>query len=421
MLSFEQLRDLVRHCTTPGRSELYRKLYGLSDSGGPMTIESWDDWHALPVLTKDFLSSFTLKERTFVPLNELDHVRVSSGTTGGTPLFLPRTRERGSEFRLGFHDYERPLLSFTAPMTPHWHEYFLKAHGKPGRVIVFDPLNPEASIRLASAVGVDSISAFTYQMQRIGELMTNVGMNDQIRCIDISGERCSRAQLHAMRHTFPNAKIFVTYGASEMDDPDAGIPCRPLDEPDATAYFHAKSTHYLEMVDPENGAPVDIIAGAEGDVLVSAYPGEPSAFPLIRLRLGDTIQVMEDHCADHRMWTYTVMGRTDHDFVRVPGGLIRVDEIERIIAGLSDRVTDNFTLHVIESADANGPRLGADLEIELIGSPDLDALAREIAAHLRINPELTWEKGVAEGRLLPLTCRPLIHNALRKHRRIVRG
>lgn len=421
MLSFETLQSLVAHCTTPGRSNLYRDLYGMKAGDPPLRIQSWDEWHALPFLRKELLSSIPVRERIFIPISGLDHLRVSSGTSGSAPLFCPRTHERGMEYRLKYHDYKKPLLAFTVPMMTHWHESFLKEHNRDGRVIVFDPRYPAASIRLARIAGVDAISVFSHQVPSIGEHMKREGMHQNIRSVEITGERCSRAQLEYIHATFPNASIYETYGASEMDNPDLGIPCLPLDSEHPEPAYHPIATHYLEIIDTDTGNALDTDEGNEGDLLVTAYPGEPSAFPLIRLRIGDTIRVKEARCAVHDSWSYTVVGRTDADFVKVPGGLLRADEIERVLRLFPQLVTDTFILRVREVSTPHGPAPAPTLEVELRQELDVDAFARKIESVLRINPEVTWAEGVAEGRLLPITCTRYIctENAA-KHRRIVR-
>lgn len=420
MLSTEQLASLVAHATRPGGNPFYRELYGLPKESLALTIRSTDEWLSIPILTKDTLAAKKLSERSFIPLSELDHVRASSGTSGKVPLFSPRTHVRGMEYRLRFHDFKKPFMVFTVPLMPHWHERFQKEHGGSPRILCHDPRFPGAAARMARAAGIDGFSAFVYHVRDLGEEMKVLGMNGDIRFIEVTGEVCTRAQLEYMRATFPNATVVQSYNSSETEDAHMGMPCRPLTVENPIAHYHPKETHYLELLDPATGALVEPRAGAEGDLLVTTYPGEPASFPMIRFRIGDTIRIMEDPCPEHGMWSFTVLGRTDMDFVKVPGGIIRADEIARVLRLFPDAITDRFELHCSEHASDHGPLLKLALHVEPRGGKaDLDKLARDISAQLRVAPDFSYADGVREGRYLTLTCDSLAANGSAKARRIV--
>ncbi len=416
MLSFEALQRLVAHTTAPGQRPFYRTLYGLTGEDS-LTLSSLAQWEVLPPVTKDALIDMPLTERSFLPLSNLDHLRTSSGTSGKPPLFSPRTRVRGMEYRLAQHDFNHAFLAFSVPLMPHWHEEFQREHGRSPRVVVYDPKHPRASVLLAEASGVDALSVFVYHITAIGEEMKRVGMNKNIRLLEVTGETCSRAQYDYMRETFPNATIVQSYNSSEVEDAHIGMPCKAMDGSEPLAVYHPKETHYLELVDPESGAVIAPKAGAEGDLLVTAYPGEPASFPLIRFRIGDTVRVVEERCP-HGTWSFTVLGRTDMDFVKIPGGILRADEVARVLRTMP-QVTDQFELHCSEVATPEGPRLKPLLRLTLRGTADLEVLAAEIAGALRVAPSMTYAQGVERGRYLKLTCEPLVTPPGGKTRRMV--
>lgn len=411
------LEDLNKILTRAmgGKNPFYRDLYG---SSAPVQVASWDEWRALPALTKDALIAIPFAERSFIPLSKIDHVRTSSGTSGKGPLFCPRTHVRGMDYRLAYHDFKKAFLAFTVPLMPHWHEHFMKEHGAFPRVICFDPKNVEASVRLAKCADVDAFSVFVYHVPALGECMKQEGINENIRFAEITGEICSRAMYEYLRATFPNATIVQSYNSSETEDAHIGMPCKPMDGTEPLAVYHAKPTNYLELIDPDTGKAVEPVAGSEGDLLVTAYPGEPSAFPMVRFRIGDTVRVVESQCA-HGSWSFTVLGRTDMDFLKLPGGMLRADEIARVLREFSPEVSDNFELHVAESRGEETPMLRLTLHIETTRD-DLAALAQLIAAKLRVAPTLTYADGVVRGRYMPLTCEKLEGRSSRKSKRIIR-
>lgn len=417
MMQFGQVRTLVALATN-AEHDFYRNVYNIKETLDSLTEAQW---RTLPFLTKEDLLASPLRERVFIPLREVDHLRPSSGTSGKGALFSPRTPLRGMEYRLEYYDFKKPMLAYTVPAMPHWHEEFYARHGSPVAIVVYDPANPAASIRVARDAGVESISLFAFHMLQVGEHMQREGMCEHIRFIELAGEACSRKLFEYMRATFPNATILPFYGSSEVEDSPIGMPCRPITGEEPLSVYHGKESHYLELRDPETNRIVDPKRSAEGELVITAYPGEPSAFPLLRFRTGDTVRVVEEQCEKHGSWSFTLLGRTEMDFLKVPGGILRADEVERVLRLFPDLVTDTFTLHVYEEPAGNGPRFRLRLEVEMLRELDHTELARTIEREVRISPRMTWAEGILEGRFLPLTVDRLMQNGGgKKHRRMVR-
>jgi phenylacetate-coenzyme A ligase PaaK-like adenylate-forming protein len=418
MLSLPERLRLLEFVTERKHS-IYRKHYRMNDSEQKLTLSREEEWRALPPITKDDLLGFPLAERSFLPLGKLDHLRVSSGTSGKPPLFSPRTHVRNMSYRLAFHDFKGAFMCYTVPMMPHWHERFLVENGIPATIVSYDPSAPEISARIAKLAGVTGVSLFVYHVPRAAVALKNEGVAQNVRLLEITGEICTNALYEYIRETFPHATILQSYNSSEVEDAHIGMPCKPMDGTEPLAVYHAKDTHYLELVDTRTGEYVEPSAGAEGDLLVTAYPGEPASMPLVRYKIGDTVRVVEASCP-HGGFSFTVLGRTDLDFLKVAGGVLRADEIARVLRLFPSSVTDRFCMRCEEIQTDGGPKLSPVLEVETRHRDvDMEVLGRDIAAHLRINPGLTWERGVAEGRFLPLRLAPLSVSSGSKHRRII--
>ena len=197
------------------------------------------------------------------------------------------------------------------------------------------------------------------------------------------------------------------------------MPCRAITGEEPLSLYHSKESQYLELIDPDTGVSIEPEPGVEGELIITAYPGEPSAFPMIRFRTGDIVRVIEKNCARHHSWSFTVLGRSGMDFLKLPGGVLRVDEIERVLRSMPRRVSDRFELHCYESASPRGPLFKPVLHVEA-RDPDLIQLAADIAHQIRVAPEFTYADGTVQGRYEALSCEILSPSAGSKTKRIVR-
>ncbi|MFZ2886843.1 MAG: hypothetical protein WA021_03420 [Minisyncoccia bacterium] len=395
--------QFVERCTGPTSPSFYRTLYAISEAQ-PLTIASEDEWRALPFVTKDDMIATPYSNRVFANRASVDHIRASSGTSGKPPLFSPRTYLRDMEYRTKYHDFKKGILAYGVPAAPYWHEHFQMTLGNTPRVIVFDPQQPAASVRLARIANVDCISTFAFHMRLIGEHMMTEKIHTQIRLIEICGEACTPALFAYLRATFPHATIIPFYGSSEVEDSPIGVPCRPITGEEPLSLYHAKKNRFHEIIDPETGAVLPVCADAEGELVITAYPGEPSAFPLIRYRTGDVIRVVDERCPQHQTWSFTIVGRATLDFLKIPGGVLRVDEILRVVRLFQGRISERFELHRFERETPAGPKPQVELHVDPVGVIDMEKLASEVAAALRVNPTRSYAQGVADGLYLPLTC-----------------
>lgn len=413
MKTLAERRTLLERVTSPDAAPLYRRFYAMSSKDASLRISTEEEWRALPLLEKDTLIAAPFHSRIFGDPGEVDHLRGSSGTTGKKPLFSPRTPLRGMEYRLKYHDFKGALLAYTVPAMPHWHELFQEEHGLTPRVVCFDPKRARASVRIAADAGVDSLSLFAFHMPIVGPLLVEAGVAKNIRFIELCGETCSRSLFEYIQKTFPNAVIIPFYGASEVEDSPIGMPCRAITGEEPLALYHAKESQYHELIDPGTGEWVEPVPGAEGELILTAYPGEPSALPLIRFKTGDMVRVVEETCPEHRGWSFTVLGRVALDFMKIPGGILRVDETERVLALLREHVTERFELHRYERTTPEGVRIQVVLRVECVEKTcNMNTLSERIAQKLRVGPSFTYADGVERGLYLPLVCEPLTDPAV---------
>lgn len=405
MKSFEELRELVASVTSKGSSPLYRKLYRMDPGAPALSLGSMADWRALPFLEKSDLHNMPAMQRVFVPHHDIDALYVSSGTSGNPPLFTARTKLDLFGYRAAFYDNPRALLSSIGP--PHRQEYWLASQGYAPRVIGLDQKHVRPSVRLAKAAGVDGVYAFAFLLPQAGACMQELGIAESIRFVEITGEACSDTLYAYARATFPNATIIGSYGANEVEDSPHGIPCTAAANGSEARRFHPKHACHFELVDPDTGAPLDPVAGSEGELVITTGGDSSYACPLIRYRSGDMARVEDTACALHGAWTFSILGRVDADTLKMPHGQLRADEIERVLRSLAPEVADEFEAHRFERAAPDGPRVHIVLHVSAAPHTDLHALAARIAQRLRTSPSTTYADNVRLGRYAPLECRPL--------------
>ncbi len=414
MTQLQQLNDLLAYATAHGRA--YRRIYGMDKDAPVLTIGSFSEWQDIPLLSKSDLLGIPLAERSFLPMSEVDYIAASSGTTGTLPLFSPRTHVLEYEFRHDIFRFSGAALS--SKLVPHQQELFLSAGGVPAPVVILDPRNPAVSVRLAQDAGVESIFAFLYHMPLIIEHMVRAGIGEQIRFVEVAGHTCSRSMFDAMRSAFPHAIIISTYGISEVERSPVGLPCTAMTEEHHEQHYHAKPDCYLELLDVESGRCIAPEIGYEGELVVTSHTTEPAAFPMIRYRTGDKVRVTDTKCAAHGDWSFSVLGRLETDFIKIPGGALNAHEIERVLRMHSDTVSDVFEAHLYEDTAADRVRLV--LHLQPHPGADLKSLVTEISDQLRIGPDSTYADRVRAGHCSPIEPVVLAHDPLRKPKRIIR-
>ncbi len=405
MSTFDDLCALVERVTAKDAPLLYRQHYGIEPDSGPLRLADWNSWQSLPFIDKALLQNIPIEERVFIEWGDINSIHASSGTSGRPPHFSPWVRLDGYEYRKRFHTFTRPALC-SMPIH-HQHEKFLDEFDVHPKLIVFDPRRARASVELARLAGVDSLFIFTGHLTLIGPEAERLNMGNDIRFIELAGESCSRALYQYAKRIFPHATIVSFYGATEVENPPITYPCRPLSEEDPLELHHPRDGYYLELIDPETRQVLPIHEGVEGEIVLTAdtsMPPKPAVSPLVRYRTGDMARVFQEICSAHGMWSFTMLGRAAMDFIKIPGGILRADEVERVLRTLAPDVTDTFELHFSQKEDAGSVKVSVTLHLELAPDADPDRVAREIEQRIRVGASFTYADGVERGMYLPIIC-----------------
>jgi phenylacetate-coenzyme A ligase PaaK-like adenylate-forming protein len=413
MISFAQLQDSVAFATKrSSRSSFYRSLYCVPHHTTLLAITTIRDWEELPYIAKEHLLNTPLSDRLFVERTELDSIYVSSGTTGRPPLFSPRNQLGGFEYRTAFHDFQKPIISSITYQ--HKNEYFLESLGRHPRVLALDPSNVVASVRMAKRIGADCISTQASLLPLIGEVVRQENMGASIRLIEACRDPFSHALYEYVHAIFPNATIISHYGASEVECSPIGVICRPIDGSEPLEIFHANSNIYLELIDPQTLRVLEPKEGTVGELVVTAFSPESPAFPLLRYRIGDKVQIHSTRCPKHKTWSFVLLGRSEEDFIKIPGGVLRTTEIKRVLSHLHLDSHSTFHMYYAEVTVDGRPLLRVTLFIESKHQIDFKKIAEDVAQEMHVGPSTTYADGVKKHMYLPLICRSLNNTNLPK-------
>ncbi|MSU73948.1 hypothetical protein EXS56_02295 [Candidatus Kaiserbacteria bacterium] len=417
MMNLERLRTLVQENTRADGNDFYRRLYGMESGKSHLEITSIDDWRMLPFLSKQDIVKRPFKERPFIPFHELQTISVTSGTTGGPPLFQPRSYQGTplENLSLPYPDIHGATLAGILQF-PHEHERAFASLKRNPRVIHFDPQHIQESVTLALIAGVEIIIAQSFFVSSMCEVAAKSGLAERVKLIIVAGETWTRSEFLRIRGVFKNAKILYDYGTKEAGT----MAYTEVLGPEYAVVYRPMPHVYFEIFDSDTGLLVTPDTGVVGELLLTTTVGEPSAFPLLRYRSGDCIRV-ESVSTDGTDFTFTLLGRVEQDFIKIPGGMLRADELERVVGNLSEEISDRFEAHCFEQQTPEGLKKHIVMHVQPLAGVNLDRLADTIAEQLHLGPSFTYSDGVQKGGYLPLTCVPLTtKDATQKHKRIVK-
>ena len=299
-------------------------------------------------------------------------------------------------------------------------DMFGKSLGTKVRIFSLDYQYSRGSVCIALSHGIDTLVLTPFLISAVAKHIEELGDRDTIIYIEFHADRAGQEAVDFTKTQFPNAFVAQAYGIGEIGY--VSVPCREATLEHPGDIYHGSEEMHLEIIHPDSGRSLPIENGMEGE-LVCTTTYAPVAFPFIRYRTGDIARVVEAKCSAHNnTWSFSIIGRKDMDFVKIPNGILRVDEVERVLRSLRDKVSDEFELHYSEHTGHDGnPKIKVTLHIEARPGVACSELADEIASKLYINLSFTYARGVESGLYVPLVCVPLKKlDTPRKRKRLIR-
>ena len=333
----EQL-DLIKtqFRTLKDRSAFYAKKFESIDIAD---VSSQADFEKLPFSEKDDLRAAYPLGLQAVPDEEIVRIHSSSGTTG-TPVIIPYTRKDVEDWAVQFaRCYE--LAGITAKDRIHitpgyglWTAgigFQLGAERLGAMAIPMGPGNTEKQLKMMEDLKSTVLAATSSYALLLAEEIEQRGIRDRLylRKGVIGSERWGEKMRNRIQNEL-GIEIYDIYGLTEIYGPGIGISC------DEHAGMHVWSDYiYIEVVDPDTGAPVP--DGEVGELVLTTLRKEGA--PLIRYRTHDLTRIIPGDCACgcRHPRIDTLVGRTD-DMFKVKGCNMfpaQVEEVIKITSGTS--------------------------------------------------------------------------------------
>jgi len=376
----------------------------------PDDIQSLDDVRKLPFTKKKDLRDQYPFGLFAVPMDEVNRVHGSSGTSG-KPTVVGYTKNdiknwakivaRGIVTAGGrkgdiFHNAYGYGL-FTGGLGLHY--------GAEELGVVTVPIsggNTERQITIINDFKPRGICGTPSYILNIIEQMEKMGMDPRETSLEygIFGAEPWTEEMRATLERKLDIKAIDIYGLSEVMGPGVAIECH-----EAQNGLHIAEDHfYVEVLNPDTLEPVE--EGQDGELVFTSLTKE--ALPIIRYRTGDIASITREKCVCGR--THTRMsrlkGRTD-DMLIIRGVNVFPSEIERVLLQIEGLVP-NYQIHLTKKGSLDNVELHVEIDNLLyreiaqdLGHPMIQKLKRNIQHQMKSNCLVTMDTIINQPGSLP--------------------
>ena len=406
-LQLEKLKKMLFRLKA--NAPFYAKI--LADSKcDPASLKSMEEFRGkVPLFDKESLRTLTrecggdllktLDQIIPVPVDELDYIATTTGTTG-IPTPYPMTRNdiqniwgeimaRGG-WRAGIRSQDRILFCFALSMVIAGVPTMIGMQ-KLGATMI--PVGAEAkSERILMMQGlfkgtvyVGTPSLAEYLIEQAPKVLNKSVGELGFKALMCGGE--PGAGIPEVKK-----KIETAYGC-RIFDAGAGFGCSCDHEEYQGMHWLGDDLGYYELVDPETKAPLPMENGAKGEAVFTSLEGD--GWVMIRSGMGDIHQVFTDPCPCGRSgFRYKVIGRSD-DMLKVKGVMVYPSHIKGVINEFVPRVTGEMRIVL----DEKPPRVVPPLKIRVehadgLTEEELKNLGHQIVEamgkRLKISPSIIW-------------------------------
>jgi phenylacetate-CoA ligase len=345
----------------------------------PGDIQTWDDFHRVPVLRKKDLSRLQREKGLSWFLScapgTLSRIYQSPG-----PIYDPEGR--GADywgwaeafFAAGFRTGDLAQMTFSYHLTPAglMLEEPLRALGC--AVIPAGPGNSAAQLQLMQELPVSGFVGMTSFLKSLGEKAQEKGLDPAtdfgLRVGFVAAERLPES-LRTEVQTMFNMRIRQGYGTA-----DAGCiayECLEL------GGMHLSTRCLVEICDPSTGHPLP--SGEMGEVVVTPLTTD---YPLVRLATGDLSRLSAAPCPCGRTAPKLtgILGRVD-DTAKVRGQFVYPSQVAQALARFPQ-----ILRHQVVVGNAGG-KDSLTLRIETDGPVDTGAVAAAFQEGVKLRPAVT--------------------------------
>ena len=333
----------------------YRKL--MEEKGvTPADIQSVDDLHKLPFLTKDDLRDAYPYGLVAKPLSECVRIQSTSGTTGRRVVAFYTQHD----IDLWEDCCARAIMAVggTKEDVVHVSYGYGLFTGGPGLnggshkvgclTLPMSSGNTDRQIQFMTDLGSTILCCTPSYAAYLAESIHERGLQDQIKLK--AGIFGAEAWTQEMRHDIEEKlgiKAYDIYGLTEISGPGVSFECS------AQGGMHINEDHFIpEIINPETGEVLP--DGETGELVFTSITKE--AFPLLRYRTRDICVLNREKCSCGRTHVRMSkpMGRSD-DMLIIKGVNVFPSQIETVLLNngyaanyqiIVDRVNNGDTIEV---------------------------------------------------------------------------
>ncbi|MBI2122325.1 MAG: hypothetical protein HYT98_04355 [Candidatus Sungbacteria bacterium] len=286
----QDFRKLLRFVWRSPRSDFYRNLYKKAGFNPVLDFTSPADLTKVPFLTRSDLGSVKPKKRLYVPLKDVDYIKVSSGFSGEKKDLLVtycchyRSKPLNKDLAI---DSIPPHLKkiFYLRRAEHVPIFFSRARDL-GRLAIFgNRSDPEWSAKVLSEVEAQALLAVPTEAVLFANYIKKYYDPRKIKLVIVYGEPVTRMQHRELLRLYPEASVRSLYGMAVFNRP-VGIQCDHLAKIAPNLYHSVPGYFYETKVVGKNGF-------LRKELVLTDF--EKAATPFIRYRTGDAAKFINSN------------------------------------------------------------------------------------------------------------------------------
>jgi phenylacetate-CoA ligase len=333
----------------------------------PEDIKSLEDVKKLPFTKKKDLRDQYPYGLFAVPLEEVNRIHGSSGTSG-KPTVVGYTK---NDLKNWATIVARAIVTAGGKKSDVFHNAYGYGlftgglglhHGAEELGAACVPIsggNTERQITVIEDFKPRGICGTPSYILNIVEKMEELGLDPRDTSLEygIFGAEPWSEEMRATLEKKLNIKAVDIYGLSEVMGPGVAIECH-----EAQDGLHIADDHFLvEVLNPETLEPVE--DGQVGELVFTSLTKE--AFPVVRYRTGDIASITREKCICGRTTTRMsrLLGRTD-DMIIVRGVNVFPSEIERVLLQIEGLIP-NYQIHLVKHGSLDSVELHVEVENNL--------------------------------------------------------
>lgn len=353
----------------------YRKM--MEERGvTPADVQSVEDLHKLPFLTKDDLREAYPFGLLAVPLKDAVRIQSTSGTTGKrvVAFYTQHDLDLWEEccaraiMAAGGTNEDVVQVSYGYGLFTGGPGLNGGSHKVGSLTLPMSSGNTDRQIQFMCDLGATILCCTPSYAAYLGETICERGLRDKIKLK--AGIFGAEAWSEEMRQDIQNKlgiKAYDIYGLTEISGPGVAFECS------AQTGMHINEDHFIaEIIDPNTGEVLP--EGEKGELVFTSITKE--AFPLLRYRTRDICVLTREKCPCGRTHVKMSkpMGRSD-DMLIVKGVNVFPSQIETVL--LNKGYAANY--QIIVTREHNSDKLEVQVEMvpEMFSDTVSDIAAKE--------------------------------------------